>query len=412
MRRVLVTKLLLSSIAFVLLMPSAASACADCGLSFQVTHALYNSQPSRSARQPRAYRAQYYRTQPYRVAVKARYSPPIARTPLAIPAQVATGTTKVVVGTLETVKQLVGFFINKGWTAAQSFGLVANFYVESGLQPRAAANRGQFVGLAQWDYTRQATFRRRYGKAVQQATLLEQAEFAHWELTNTAATAGAMLKTAKTPAEAAAIVSRQYERPSRDEAYTRGAMATRLALSVSIPEKDVTAATEAIQPKPYEPKPEVPVSNTAPIAGAAGVPTQIVAFLTKVREKCGWVKIISSYRPGAMCHGLNQAVDYQVEKPDCAFAMANETPWKTLGHTYDYDEHQKHGVANHFHLSTCKQEAGWRGDHKAYYGVLGGVRHYAYARPAYRVRYARTRQTPYYAKPVHTISYPSYATAQ
>lgn len=295
--------------------------------------------------------------------IAARLAPPVANTPLAI--------------VTAPVRQLVEFFMAKGWSAAQSFGIVANFHVESRLIPHAKSADGRFVGLAQWDAARQRTFAQKYGKPVQQATALEQAEFAHWELTNTAAAAGAKLKAAKTPAEAAAVVSRYYERPARDESYSRGALAQRLALAVNLP------ADVKIEPITHAPTAAVVPAQVATqaVAGAAmlaGIPASIGTFLQQVQAKCGAVKVISGHRggPRQMCHGMSQAVDYQVANPACAFTLANELKWPG-GHTNDYYAHAQYGVPVHFHLSTCRQEAGWRGDHRSYYAALrGGPRRY------------------------------------
>lgn len=406
MRRSLVTKLLLAVTALILLTPNAASAlCADCSQQWNSNSSLYgiqNQKPVHSARatryQQRTYRYAYKPR--VRAVATARYSPPIAQTPAAVPVQVITGT-------MGAVRQLVDFFIGKGWSAAQAFGLVANFYVESRLLPHVAANGGQFVGIAQWDRTRQATFHKKYGKAVRQASLIEQAEFAHWELTNTAATAGAMLKTAKTPAEAAAIVSRQYERPTRDEAYTRGLWAQKLALAVNIPQQNVaavapTALIKPEEPKPLEPKPQLLPGPLPIIANVSGVNPRIVAFLQQVQAKCGPVKVISGVRnsAGQMCHMNGNAVDYQITDIACAFNLASTY---SGGHTSDYHGVTKLGVPPHFHLSWCPTEMGWRGIHQP---------RYAYG-PRYVIRYAqRTRMPRHQAQAVRPNYYMNqYATA-
>ncbi|WP_367608529.1 phage tail tip lysozyme, partial [Teichococcus wenyumeiae] len=111
------------------------------------------------------------------------------------------------------------FFREKGWTAAQSAGVVANLRHESGagLDHQAQGDGGRAFGLAQWHPDRQRAFRLWAGKPIQQATFQEQLGFVHYELTKGGErAAGEALRNTRTAAEAGAV-SRRYERPANAE---------------------------------------------------------------------------------------------------------------------------------------------------------------------------------------------------
>jgi hypothetical protein len=110
----------------------------------------------------------------------------------------------------------VKFFIGKGWTPEQAAGIVGNLQQESGanLNPKIVGKErdgSKAYGIAQWRLERVTKFKEQYGKDLTSATLEEQLEYVHWELTNKYANAGAMLKRAKTAQEAAAVVDAAYE---------------------------------------------------------------------------------------------------------------------------------------------------------------------------------------------------------
>jgi len=125
------------------------------------------------------------------------------------------------------------FFTSKGWTREQAAGIVANLKQESGLSsnPRGPNDGGAAFGVAQWHGDRQAMFRKVFGKDIRSATLEEQYAFVDWELRNSHARAGNMLRRASSAREAGAVASRYYESPAAAdrEAAIRGASA--LAIS-------------------------------------------------------------------------------------------------------------------------------------------------------------------------------------
>ena len=124
-----------------------------------------------------------------------------------------------------------GFFESRGWTSAQSAGIAANLIKESSINPRAVGDGGRAYGIAQWHPDRQANFTTAIGGDIRNSTLEQQLTFVDWELRNTESAAGNRLKQAKSPEEAAGIVSRYYERPKAvtAEMRERGEMAAKLA---------------------------------------------------------------------------------------------------------------------------------------------------------------------------------------
>ena len=126
----------------------------------------------------------------------------------------------------------VKFFESRGWTHAQALGIASNLQAESAVNPTASGDHGQAYGIAQWHRDRQDAFQKWAGNWIFNSTLEQQLGFVDYELRNgSEKSAGAQLEMAKSPAEAAAVVSRLYERPSDADgaAETRADLATRLA---------------------------------------------------------------------------------------------------------------------------------------------------------------------------------------
>ena len=123
------------------------------------------------------------------------------------------------------------FFQSAGWTKEQAAGIVGNLQSESGknLDTKAVGDGGKAKGIAQWHPDRQANFAKVMGKGLDESTLEEQLRFVDWELKNTEKSAGDKLKQAKTAAEAARIVDKQYERSSGAALGDRIASANMLA---------------------------------------------------------------------------------------------------------------------------------------------------------------------------------------
>lgn len=118
----------------------------------------------------------------------------------------------------EAVAAVVDYFMSKGWTQEQAEGIAANLEQESGFKANAEGDGGQAYGLAQWHPDRQAEFAKQYGKDIRNSTGAEQLEFIQHELTKgNERAAGKSLRTATSSYDAAAIVSREYERPGIDD---------------------------------------------------------------------------------------------------------------------------------------------------------------------------------------------------
>ena len=153
-------------------------------------------------------------------------------------------------------RQAFDYFRTQGWSAAQASGLVANLRHESGagLDHQARGDGGKAYGIAQWHPDRQRNFRLWAGKPIQESTLEEQLAFVQFELTQgQERAAGAALRNARTPAEAAGVVSRQYERPANREgeaaarAQTATSMLPRLAAPAGTPAASGTPAAPPAQ---------------------------------------------------------------------------------------------------------------------------------------------------------------------
>lgn len=112
----------------------------------------------------------------------------------------------------------VAAFEKMGWTHAQAVGIVANLKQESELRAGAIGDGGKAYGVAQWHPDRQANFKKAMGINIRQASLDDQYRFVNYELTKGSEQgAGAKLRNATSAQDAAAIVSRFYERPAATE---------------------------------------------------------------------------------------------------------------------------------------------------------------------------------------------------
>lgn len=122
----------------------------------------------------------------------------------------------------------VEFFQKQGWTKEQAVGIVANIKRESNFDHKAVGDGGKAFGLAQWHPDRQEEFGKLFGKSIKDSSFEEQLAFIHFELTRgNERNAGNKLREAQTGRDAAAIVSKHYERPANREfeANARGRIA-------------------------------------------------------------------------------------------------------------------------------------------------------------------------------------------
>jgi hypothetical protein len=160
----------------------------------------------------------------------------------------------------QRAKQAMAFYQRKGWTRAQAAALVGHEAYESGLNPQQREiGGGPGQGLAQWGKRRQKDFKEwSGGKNLINATMAEQLEFSHFELTKgKEQAAGRRLRATSSVADATSVVF-DYERPAnRSSAPQRLALAQRFYETESgkapgdtkpAPGAQVAAGGQAAQP--------------------------------------------------------------------------------------------------------------------------------------------------------------------
>lgn len=120
-----------------------------------------------------------------------------------------------------THNDAIDYFTSNGWSKAQAAGIVGNLLAESGvsMHPHTKGDGGKAYGIGQWHPNRQANFKRVFGKNIRSSSFMEQLKFVHWELNNTESRAGTALKSTNSPAIAAEVFDRLYE---RSNGKTRG----------------------------------------------------------------------------------------------------------------------------------------------------------------------------------------------
>lgn len=119
-----------------------------------------------------------------------------------------------------------------GWSDAQTDGILANLMAESKMNPGAVGDNGLAYGLGQWHPDRQAAFKTYMGRDIRGSSVEDQLAFLNYELTaGSEQAAGAMLRRARSSAEAAALLSRFYERPAdaNGEALRRASIAASIS---------------------------------------------------------------------------------------------------------------------------------------------------------------------------------------
>lgn len=164
-------------------------------------------------------------------------------------------TSKSPAGGSDQERAAMDYFMKQGWTKEQAAGLAANIKRESAFRPDAIGDNGKAYGIAQWHPDRQAEFQKKFGKPIQGSTMDEQLAFMHHELTQGKEKgAGDKLRQAKSAEDAAAAVSKYYERPAdkEGEAAKRGQLAAAMMKNdapVQQAKAPVAAAVEQYQAK-------------------------------------------------------------------------------------------------------------------------------------------------------------------
>lgn len=134
--------------------------------------------------------------------------------------------------TVGSASGVMDTLMRQGWTREQAAGIAANLKHESGFDANAVGDNGKAFGLAQWHPDRQEQFKRWSGKDIKGSSMDEQLGFLNYELREgNEKRAGTKLMGAKTAADAASIMTRDYERPAdvAGQSALRAATATRLA---------------------------------------------------------------------------------------------------------------------------------------------------------------------------------------
>lgn len=156
--------------------------------------------------------------------------------PAAAPSGTVNSTGKSPAGGAKEEQAAMAYFQAQGWSREQAAGLAANIKRESAFRADAVGDNGKAYGIGQWHPDRQAVFQKVFGKPIQGSSIEEQMAFMQYELTQgNERKAGNLLKGATRADEAAAIVSKHYERPAdrEGEAAKRGQMA--LAMLGGVP---------------------------------------------------------------------------------------------------------------------------------------------------------------------------------
>jgi len=161
---------------------------------------------------------------------------------------------------------IIDSLVKKGWTKEQAAGIAANLWQESKFDPSAVGDGGKAYGIAQWHPDRQAAFKRLFKKDIQGSTLEEQLMFLTYEMNQgNEQQAGDKVRAARTAAEAAATVSRYYERPrdTEAEASKRAAAAMQIDLAYGARNAAATGAMPAGAAASASSAAPAPTTNTS-----------------------------------------------------------------------------------------------------------------------------------------------------
>ncbi len=121
-------------------------------------------------------------------------------------------------GTDDLAKRAFDFFLQTGWSEAQSAGFLGNIEAESSFKAHGpAGDGGVAMGLCQWHSDRRAKFPIAFpGRSFSDSTFDEQLQFINFELLDPSGgegNAAKHVKAAQTAQDAGGAVSQFYERP-------------------------------------------------------------------------------------------------------------------------------------------------------------------------------------------------------
>lgn len=147
-----------------------------------------------------------------------------------------------------TPQQVHDFYVSRGWSSAQAWGIAGNVKQESGFASNALNRNDQETSYGLFQFNSKGNpgayreFEARYGKPLTQANPYEQMDFVDYQLRTSEKKAGDKLRSATTPAEAAGVFGRYFERPEVVEA-SRGQYAEEFAAGRG---KIVTASSSKV----------------------------------------------------------------------------------------------------------------------------------------------------------------------
>lgn len=116
-------------------------------------------------------------------------------------------------------QQVHDFFVSKGWSSSQAWGIAGNVKQESGFASNALFENSteKSYGLFQFNSkgnpAAYSQFSKQYGKPLTSATPLEQMEFVDWQLRNTESRAGDKLRATDNAYDAGMAFGKYFERP-------------------------------------------------------------------------------------------------------------------------------------------------------------------------------------------------------
>jgi hypothetical protein len=154
---------------------------------------------------------------------------------------------------------LAGRLKGAGYSDAQVAGQIGSLMQESGLESGIVNASSGAAGIGQWLGPRAKEFKKQFGHSVEEGTFAEQVDYYLWEMQNTEKRADKRLRMAQTPAQAAEIHAREYERPGAAEANiaARVKYANAFAASAGMPIGALPYGAAASSPAS-----SAPVSNT------------------------------------------------------------------------------------------------------------------------------------------------------
>ncbi|MFM0243782.1 phage tail tip lysozyme [Paraburkholderia sediminicola] len=180
-------------------------------------------------------------------------------------------------------KYLFARFKADGYTDAQAAGQIGSLMQEdSTLDPTKVNPKSGAAGFGQWLGPRAEQFQKMFGHSVAQGTFGEQTDFYLWEMKNSEWAADKRIRNADTPAQAAAIHAKFYERPGADEANIAQRQAYAESLYASLPKAAAADSSTASQGQ-GEPDHDAQV---AALQGAApgGHDSQVAALQSSVPQ--------------------------------------------------------------------------------------------------------------------------------